>query len=143
MSRTNEARYTEWHETCKYKSRLDASVCSKKQRWNDDKRRCECKELIDNGVCDKEFIWNPSNWKCEWDKSCDIGEYLDDEICLCRKKLVDKLLAECTENIEETRIVENKHKNKCSSFALCIVLFSIFLLLTLELLLILFICIGT
>ena len=27
MSRTNETRHIKWHETCKYKSRLDASVC--------------------------------------------------------------------------------------------------------------------
>ena len=26
MSRTNETRHTKWHETCKYKCRLDASV---------------------------------------------------------------------------------------------------------------------
>ena len=41
-SRTNETRHTEWHETCKCKCRLDASVCNNKQRWNDDKCRCEC-----------------------------------------------------------------------------------------------------
>ena len=34
MSRTNETRHTEWHETCKCKCRLDASVCNNKQRWN-------------------------------------------------------------------------------------------------------------
>ena len=28
MSRTNNARHTEWHETCKCKCRLDASVCN-------------------------------------------------------------------------------------------------------------------
>ena len=50
MSRTNETRHIEWHETCKCKCRLDASVCNNKQRWNDDKCRCECKELIDKGV---------------------------------------------------------------------------------------------
>ena len=32
MSRTNEARHIKWHETCKYKCRLDASVCNNKQR---------------------------------------------------------------------------------------------------------------
>ena len=46
MSRTNETRHIKWHETCKCKCRLDASVCNNKQRWNDDKCRCECKELI-------------------------------------------------------------------------------------------------
>ena len=43
ISRTNETRHMEWHETCKYKCRLDASVCNNKQRWNNDKCRCECK----------------------------------------------------------------------------------------------------
>ena len=56
MSRTNETRHIKWHETCKCKCRLDASVCNNKQLWNDDKCRCECKELIDKGVCDKGFI---------------------------------------------------------------------------------------
>ena len=37
MSRTNEARHIKCHETCKCKCRLDASVCNKKQRWNNDK----------------------------------------------------------------------------------------------------------
>ena len=31
MSRTNETRHVEWHETCKGKYRLDASVCTSKQ----------------------------------------------------------------------------------------------------------------
>ena len=55
MSRTNETRHIKWHETCKCKCRLDASVCNNKQRWNNDKCRCECKELIDKGVCDKRY----------------------------------------------------------------------------------------
>ena len=43
MSRINETRPIKWHETCKCKCRLDASVCNNKQRWNDGKCRCECK----------------------------------------------------------------------------------------------------
>ena len=43
MSRTNETRHIEWHETCKCKCRLDGSVCNNKQRWNEDKCRYECK----------------------------------------------------------------------------------------------------
>ena len=100
MSRTNETRHVEWHETCKWKCRLDASVCNNKQRWTEDKRRCECKELIDKGVCDKGFIWNPS-CECECDKSWDVGEYLDSENCKCRKKSVDKLVEECTELLKK------------------------------------------
>ena len=41
MSRTNETRHIKWHETCKCKCRLDASVCNNKQRWNNDNCRCE------------------------------------------------------------------------------------------------------
>ena len=32
ISRTNETRCIKWHETCKCKWRLDASVCNNKQR---------------------------------------------------------------------------------------------------------------
>ena len=99
ISRTNETRHIKWHETCKCKCRLDASVCNNKQRWNDDKCRCECKELINKGG----FVWNISNCECECDKSCDVGEYLDYENGKCRKKLVDKLVQECTKNIDEAK----------------------------------------
>ena len=85
ISRTNETRHVKWHERCKCKCRLDASVCSNKQQWNDDKCWCECKELIDKGVCDKGHIWNPTNCECECDKSSDVGEYLGYENCKCRK----------------------------------------------------------
>ena len=40
------------------------------------------------------------------DKSCDVGGYLGYENCKCRKKLVDKLVDECTENIDELKIAE-------------------------------------
>ena len=73
VSRTNETRHKQCHETCKCKCRLDASVCNNKQSSNDNKCRFECKELIDKCICDKGFIWNPSNCECECDKSCDKG----------------------------------------------------------------------
>ena len=69
-------------------------------------QRCECKELIDKGVCEKAFIWNPSNFECECDKSCDVGEYLDYENCKCSKNLVDKLVEDCTENVEEVKLAK-------------------------------------
>ena len=128
MSRTNETRHIKWHETCKCKCRLDASVCNNKQRWNNDKCRCKCKELIDKSIDDKGFIWNPSNCECECDKSCDVGEYLHYENCKCRKKLVDNLIKECTENIDKVKIAESnsvENIHKCSSCTLYIVLFSV------------------
>ena len=67
MSRTNETRSIECHETCKCIWRLNEIICNNKQRWNKDECRCEWKELIDKGVCDKEFIFNPSN--CKWENN--------------------------------------------------------------------------
>ena len=133
MSRTNETRFIKWHEKCKCECILDAIVCNNKQRCNSNKCRCECKELIDKGTCNKGFIWNPSN--CECDKNCDIGEYLDYENCKCRKKLADKLIDECAETIDETKLAnitftenENNYEhNSCKVYIiLMIVVFTIF-----------------
>ena len=76
----------------------------------------------------KDFFWNPSNCECECDKSRNIGEYLDYKNCKCKKKLIDPLIEECTENIDETKIInenENENKHKYSFFVVYIVLFSI------------------
>ena len=100
MSRTKETGHIKWHEMWECKCTLDASVCNNKQRWNENKSICECKELIDKGVCHKAYIWNPSSCECECDKSCDFGEYFDYGNCKRRKKLVDRLIEKCTENIE-------------------------------------------
>ena len=100
MSRDNETRHIKWHETCKCICRLDKIICNSKQRWNEDKCRCECNELIAKGTCNIGYVWN-----CEYecDKSCSIGEYLDYLNCKCKKKLVDPLVEECTENINEPK----------------------------------------
>ena len=136
LSRTNEARHIKWHETCKCKCRLDASVCNSKQRWNVDKCQCECKELIDKGICDRGYAWNPSNCECECDKSCDLGEYLDYKNCKCRKTLVDKLVEECNENIDDAKLTEIalfEHKNECVCY------YTVFIVLGV---IVLTICIG-
>ena len=128
MSRNNETRHIEWHETCKYRCRLGASVCNSKQRGNNDKCRGECKKLIDKGVCDKGFIWNPSNCEYECNKSCDV-RYLDYEKCKCRNRLVDKLVEECSENIEEVKLAKTTsadHENVCkSSWTIYVVLIAV------------------
>ena len=73
MSRNNETRHIQWHETCECTCRLDKIICNSKQWWNEDKCRCKCKELIDKGGCDKGYIFNPSNCECECDKSCGVN----------------------------------------------------------------------
>ena len=73
---------------------------------------------------------NLSNCERECDKSCDIAEYLDYKTCKCRKKLIHPLIEECTNIINETKIInENENKNdnkdKYSFFVVYIVLFYI------------------
>ena len=62
------------------------------------------------GIRDKGYIWNPSNCKCECDKSCNINEYLDYSSCKYKRKLIDPLLEECT-------------NDRCRSFVVYKVLF--------------------
>ena len=131
MILTNETRHIKWHEKFKCICRLDSIICNNKQYWNKDKCRCECKKLDYKGVCNKGYIWNPTNRKYECDKSCDIGEYLDYSNCKCRKKLFNKLIEECTENIDERSLVKknldkNENKDKYNSYVVYKVLFWIF-----------------
>ena len=112
--------------------RLGESVCNNKQRWNKDKCRWECKELIGKGRCDEEFIWNPSKCECEGDKSCDVGQYLDYKSCKCRKKPIDKLVEECSENIDGDELIYNailnnygNISNSCTVYVILLVIFFI------------------
>ena len=102
--------------------------------------------MIDKVICDKEFNWNPSNCECEFDKSCGVGEYLDYKNCKCGKRLVDKSVEECNENIDEKELHSTElHSNKmiynkslndyrkiCASCTICIVLFSIFFMISVS-----------
>ena len=54
--------------------------------------------------CDKGF-WNPSICECARDKTCDVREYLDYKNCKCTKKLIDKLVEECSENIDGIKMI--------------------------------------
>ena len=53
---------------------------------------------------------------------------------MCRKKLVDLLLEECTENIDETKLVnitvKNENNTRCTSYLVYKVLFFIFFIIS-------------
>ena len=86
--------------------------------------------MIDKGSGCKGFIWNPSICDCECGKLCDVGEYLDYEICKCRKKIVDELVEEFCENIDGNEMIYNDYGEVCDSCAIYIVLLVIFLTIT-------------
>ena len=78
-------------------------------------------------MCDKGFIWNPSNCEYECDKSCDIEKYRDYKNCKCRKKIIDKLIEECSEYIDETLDINSSSDNKTpDSCTVYIILFCVF-----------------
>ena len=92
-------------------------------------------------MCGKGFIWNPSNCECECDKLCDVGEYLDHKNCKCRKRLIDKLVKECSQNIDGNKMIYDstlnaislndcrKISNLCTGY---IVLLAIFLIIVIS-----------
>ena len=100
LSRINETRIV-WHGTCKCICRLTSAICNDKQEWNENKCSCECKEdLVSKLVCDKGYMWNPSTCACECDKYCEVGQYLDYNNCVCKKKLIDDLIEQCTSIVD-------------------------------------------
>ena len=97
-----------WHESCKCVRRLNSSVCNNKQIWNSDTCRCDCNEDF-AGIINftKGYMWNPSTCKCQYDMSCKPGQYLDHKNCVCKNKLIGRVIAECTSIINEIMINNN------------------------------------
>ena len=132
MSITNKTRHIKWHETRKCKFRLDTRVFNNKQRWNNDKCRYECKELIYKRMWDQGFIWIPSNCKYECEKLCDPGDYLDYKNCRCRKRLIDKPVEECNENIDGNEIIYNDALNDYGKYAIFVQSLAIFFIISIS-----------
>ena len=101
LARINETRKVVWHETCKCVCRLTSATCNDKQERNENKCVCECEEdLVSKLVCDQGYMWNPSTCACECDKYCEIRQYLDYKNCVCRKKMIDDLIEQCTSIVD-------------------------------------------
>ena len=97
---------------------MTSAICNDRQEWNENKCRFECKEdLVDKLVCDKGYMWNPSTCSCECDRYCEKGKYLDYKNCLCRKKIIDDLVEQCTSivDIEIKNNTLSKKKEESSS----------------------------
>ena len=60
-----------------------------------------------------------SNYEWQCYKLCDVREYLDYENCKYRKILFDKLVKDCSENIDENEIISitlNDYGSVCGSY---------------------------
>ena len=102
LMRLNETRNVLWHKSlCK----LNSSVCNSKQIWNSDTCRCDCNEDFAGIMnCAKGYMWNPSTNECQCDIWCKPGQYLDHKNCVCKNKLVGRVIEECTSITNETMI---------------------------------------
>ena len=49
-------------------------------------------------------MWNPSTCACDCDMWCKRGQYLDYKKCVCKNKLIGKVISERTSLINETMI---------------------------------------
>ena len=63
--------------------------------------------LVD--AIDKGYTWNPSACECQCDMWCKTGQYLDYKKCVCKSKLVGRVIGECINIINET--VRNNRDN--------------------------------
>ena len=116
------------HESCKCVCKLNSSICNNKQIWKGDTCRCDCNEdfaVIIN--CTKEYTWNPSTCECKCDTWCKPGQYLDHKDCVCKNKLVGRVIEECTGIINET-IINNKDNNTADFNVINYVFIELFLL---------------
>ena len=105
LMRLNETRNVLWHESCKCVCKLNSSVCNSKQIWNNDTCRCDCNEDFAGIIsCDKWYMWNPSTCECQCNMWCKPGQYLDHKNCICKNKLIGRVIEECTSIINETMI---------------------------------------
>ena len=131
LMRLNETRNVLWHESCKCVCQLNSPVCNGKQIWNSDTCRCDCNEdFAGIMTCSKGYMWNPSTCACECDMWCKPGQYLDYKKCVCKNKLIGRIIAECTSVINKTMMnnVDNKHNDNDNTITYIFIgLFSILL----------------
>ena len=108
----NETPNILWHKSCKCIYKLNSSICNNKQIWNSDTCRCDCNEDFAGIInCTKGYTWNSSTCECQCDTWCKSGQYLDHKNCICKNKLVGRLIEECTSVISETMMNNSNYDN--------------------------------
>ena len=112
LMRLNKTRNVLWHERCRCVYKLNSSVCNNKQIWTSDTCRCGCNEDFAGIInCTKGYMWNLSTCAGKCDMWCKSGQYLDHKYCVCKNKLVGRLISECTSIINETMMNNNNYDN--------------------------------
>ena len=74
--------------------------------------------------CAKGYTWNSSICECQCDMWCKPGQYLDHKNCVCKNKLIGRLIEKCTSVINET-MINNKDNTNDNTY---LILFIVFLI---------------
>ena len=78
--------------------------------------RCDCNEDFAGMInCTKGDTWNPSTCECQCDMWCKPGQHLDHKNCVCKNKLIGRVIEECTSIINET-MMNNDNDNNTTWF---------------------------
>ena len=72
-------------------------------------------------------MWNPSTCACECDMWCKPGQYLGYKKCVCKNKLIGKIISECTSLINETMMNDKNNIVNDDPTSIFIGLFSVLL----------------
>ena len=73
-------------------------------------------------------MWNPSICACEYDMWRKPGQYLDHKNCVCKNKLIGRIIAECTSLINKTMMNNRDNEDNDDTIAnIFIGLFSVLL----------------
>ena len=130
LMRLNETRNVLWHKSCKCVRRLNSSVCNSKQIWNSDTCRCDCNEDFAGIInCTKGYT---SICECQCDMWCKPGQYLDHKNCVCKNKLIGRLIEECTSVINETMMNNKDSGNNTTWFNAITYVFIVLFLIALT-----------
>ena len=111
LTMLNETRNVLWHESCRCVCKLNSSICNNKQ------------------ICAKGYTWNPSIFECQCDNWCKSCQYLDHKNCVCKNKLIGRLIEECPSVIYETMINNKDSGNNNTLRNVFIGLFSVVVLI--------------
>ena len=80
--------------------------------------------------CAKGYTWNLSTCEFQCDTWRKPGQYLDHKNCVCKNKLVGRLISECTSVINETMMNNNDNNNDNNFYRILVcfywIIFNIF-----------------
>ena len=76
--------------------------------------------------CAKGYTCNSSTCECQCGIWCKPGQYLDNKNCVCKNKLIGRVIEECTSVINETMI--NNKDNITNNNNTYLILFIVFLI---------------